>query len=151
MITASHNPNDQNGIKLFSFYRGMKPLPSDDFQLTRSILKQKYSVIKSALLRGKRKDCRKKALELFSEFTLAPENSWIDQAVNLKNIMLVVDSANGSLAGIARKIFTRAGFGKVFEVNGKLNGDVNIFSGVADLEGRDRITAEQIKKNSGYF
>ena len=151
MITASHNPNDQNGIKLFSPYRGMKPLPSDDSQLTRSILKQKYSVIKSASLKGKRKDCRKKALELFSEFTLAPENSWIDQSVNLKNVMLVVDPANGSLAGIARKIFTRAGFGKVFEVNGKLNGDVNVFSGVADFEGRDRIIAEQIKKTGGYF
>jgi phosphoglucosamine mutase len=151
MITASHNPNDQNGIKLFSLYCGMKPLPSDDFQLTRSILKQKYSVIKSASLKGERKDCRKKALEIFSAFTLAPENSWVDQSVNFKNVMLVVDPANGSLAGIARKIFTRAGFGKVFEVNGKLNGDVNVFSGVADLEGRDRITAEQIKKTGGYF
>ena len=33
MITASHNPNDQNGIKLFSSFHGMKPLPSDDLQL----------------------------------------------------------------------------------------------------------------------
>ena len=106
MITASHNPNDQNGIKLFSPYRGMKPLPSDDSQLTRSILKQKYSLIKRASLKGKRKDCRKKALELFSEFILAPENSWIDQSVNFKNVMLVIDPANGSLAGIAKKIFT---------------------------------------------
>lgn len=151
MITASHNPNDQNGIKLFSPYRGMKPLPSDDSQLTRFILKQKYSAIKSASLKGKRKDCRKKALELFSEFTRAPENSWINGSTNFKNVVLVVDPANGSLTGIAKKIFTQAGVGKVFEVNGKLNGDVNVFSGVADLEGRDRITAEQIKKPGGYF
>ena len=99
MITASHNPNDQNGIKLFSPYRGMKPLPSDDSQLTRSILKQKYSVIKSASLKGKRKDCRKKALELFSEFTLAPENSWIDQSVNFKNVM-EIGSPFGNFSGL---------------------------------------------------
>lgn len=151
MITASHNPNDQNGIKLFSPFRGMKPLPSDDSQLTRFILKQKYSTIKSISLQGKRKDCRKNALELFNGFTLAPENSWIDESINFKNVVLVVDPANGSLTGIARKIFTQAGFGKVFEVNGKLNGDVNVFSGVADLEGRDRITAGQIKNPGGYF
>jgi len=151
MITASHNPNDQNGIKLFSPYRGMKPLPSDDSRLTRFILPQKYSAIKNVSLKGKRKDCRGNALELFSGFTLAPENSWIDESINFKNVVLVVDPTNGSLTGIAKKIFTQAGVGKVFEVNGKLNGDVNVFSGVADLEGRDRITAEQIKNPGGYF
>jgi phosphomannomutase len=151
MITASHNPNDQNGIKLFSPFRGMKPLPSDDSRLTHFISQQKYSAIKSLLLKGKRKDYRKNALELFSEFTLAPENSWIDESINFENVVLVVDPANGSLTGIAREIFTQAGVGKVFEVNGKLNGDVNVFSGVADLEGRDRIAAEQIKNPGGYF
>jgi phosphoglucosamine mutase len=151
MITASHNPNDQNGIKLFSPFCGMKPLPSDDSRLTRLILQQKYSAIKSASLKGRRKNCRVTALELFSEFTLAPENSWIDGSVNFKNMVLVVDPANGSLTSIARKIFTQAGVGKVIEVNGKLNGDVNVFSGVADFEGRDRITAEQIKNSGGYF
>jgi phosphomannomutase len=151
MITASHNPNDQNGIKLFSPFHGMKPLPSDDSQLTRFILPQKYSAIKSLSLKGKRKDHRKKALELFSKFTLTRENSWIDESIDFINVVLVVDPANGALTGIAMKIFTQAGVGKVFEVNGKLNGDVNVFSGVADLEGRDRITAEQIKKAGGYF
>lgn len=151
MITASHNPNDQNGIKLFSPYWGMKPLPSDDSRLTRFILPQKYSAIKSVSLKGKRKDCRENALELFSEFTLDPENSWIDESINFKHVVLVVDPANGSLTGIAKKIFTQAGVGKVFEVNGKLNGDVNVFSGVADLEGRNRITAEQTENPGGYF
>ena len=151
MITASHNPNDQNGIKLFSPFHGMKPLPSDDSQLTRFILPQKYSAIKGMSLKGKRKDCRENALELFSKFTLTPENSWIDESINFKNVVLVVDPANGSLTGIAKKIFAQAGVGKVFEINAKLNGDVNVFSGVADLEGRDRITAKQIKKPGGYF
>ncbi|MBC8284166.1 MAG: hypothetical protein H8E32_10150 [Nitrospinae bacterium] len=151
MITASHNPNDQNGIKLFSPFHGMKPLPSDDVRLSQFVLRQKYSLVKKLRPKGKRKDCQGKALKLFEQFSLAPENSWIDDSINFKNVTLVVDPANGSLTGIAKKVFAQAGFGKVFEVNGKLNGDVNVFSGVADLEGQDRITAGQLENPGGFF
>ena len=151
MVTASHNPNDQNGIKLFSPFHGMKPLPSDDLQLTQYVLRQKYSSIKSALLKGKRKNLRKQALKLFFQVTLKAENSWVDESKDFKNVVLVVDPANGSLTGIAKEIFIKAGFGNVFEVNAKLNGNVNVFSGVADLEGLNQITAGQIKNPSGFF
>ena len=151
MITASHNPNDQNGIKLFSSFHGMKPLPLDDLQLSKYVLRQKYSSINNSPLKGKLKECRNKALELFRGFTLSPENSWVDESINFKNVLLVIDPANGSLTGIAKNIFAQVGFGKVFEVNKKLNGDVNLFSGVADLEGRDRVTEDQIKGPTGFF
>ena len=54
MITASHNPNDQNGIKLFSSFHGMKPLPLDDLQLSKyvyakSILQLIISPLKESL------------------------------------------------------------------------------------------------------
>jgi len=151
MVTASHNPNDQNGIKLFSPFHGVKPLPSDDLQLTQYVLRQKYSSMKNILLKGKRKNLRKEALKLFFQVTLKAENSWVDESKDFKNILLVVDPANGSLTGIAKEIFIKAGFGNVFEVNAKLNGNVNVFSGVADLEGLNQITAEQIKNPSGFF
>ena len=139
MVTASHNPNDQNGIKLFSPFHGVKPLPSDDLQLTQYVLRQKYSSMKNILLKGKRKNLRKEALKLFFQVTLKAENSWVDESKDFKNILLVVDPANGSLTGIAKEIFIKAGFGNVFEVNAKLNGNVNVFSGVADLEGLNQI------------
>ena len=63
----------------------------------------------------------------------------------------MVDPANGSLTGIAKEIFITVGFANVFEVNAKLNGNVNVFSGVADLEGLKQITAGQIKNPSGFF
>ena len=151
MVTASHNPNDQNGIKLFSPFHGMKPLPSDDLQLTQHVLGQKYSSIKSKLLKGKRKNLRQQALKLFFKVTLQAENSWVDESKDFKNVVLVVDPANGSLTGIAKEIFIKVGFANVFEVNAKLNGNVNIFSGVADLEGLKQITAGQIKNPSGFF
>ena len=48
-------------------------------------------------------------MKLFGQFTLFQENSWIDDSVNFKNILVVVDPANGSVTGIAKEIFLKAG------------------------------------------
>ena len=149
MVTASHNPKDQNGIKLFLPFHGMKPLPSDDIDLTQSLLKQ--NAIKKLPLKGGRTDCRQKALALFQHFSLRPENSWIDSPGTLKALILVVDPAFGAFTGIAAQIFKDAGVGKVVEVNAGKNGAVNLRSGVADLEGCPRITADMILQPAGPF
>ena len=151
MVTASHNPKDQNGIKLFLPFHGMKPLPSDDIDLTRNLLKQNFDAIKKSPLKGVRTDCRQKALKLFRHFSLLPENSWIDSPDTLKALILVVDPAFGALTGIAAQILREAGVGKVLEVNAGKNGPVNLRSGVADLEGCPRITADMILKPTGLF
>jgi phosphoglucosamine mutase len=151
MITASHNPKDQNGIKLFLPFHGMKPLPGDDVELTKNILKQNFAAIKNISSKGKKRDCRKKALELFRHFSLTPENSWLESAQTLKDLILVVDPAFGALREIAAQIFREAGVGKVIEVNAGKNGAVNLRSGVAELEGCPRITADMISKPAGLF
>ncbi len=149
MVTASHNPIDQNGIKLFLPFHGVKPLPADDTGLTQTLLKQKFGSIKKAFIKGKKTNCRHKALKLFQKFSLLPENSWIESRNALKALTLVVDPACGALEGIAAQIFREAGIGKVYEVNKK--GAVNLYSGVADLEGCQRITGDMILKPSGRF
>lgn len=155
MVTASHNPKDQNGIKTFSAFRGMKLLPDNDIDLTRAIGSLDYAAIKNAPLKGIQKDCRKEALELFSKFTLLPENSWSDpdamSSKAYKKIVLVVDPAKGSLSGMAADAFRSSGFGRVIEVNAELDGNVNLFSGVGDLEGHSIITSQMIDKRSGHF
>ena len=153
MVTASHNPKDQNGIKTFCAHRGMKFLPANDTALTRTILKADWDRIQNMPLAGNRIDAREAALDLFRGFSLLEHNSWIDADLlpALKQITLVVDPANGSLSGIAAEVFKRCGFGRVIEVNGKLNGDVNLHSGVADLEGLSAITPEMIEKGTGAF
>ena len=69
MVTASHNPKDQNGIKLFLPFHGMKPLPADDIGLTQILLKQSFGIIKKAPLKGKKTNCRNKALKQFQHFS----------------------------------------------------------------------------------
>ena len=154
MVTASHNPKDQNGVKIFTSFRGLKLLPENDITLTRAVLEVDSSELNKLSLKGKRIDSRKEALKLFYRFSLEPENTWVplEQADNLfKDILLVVDAANGSLSTIAAKIFRQAGFGKVIELNARLNGDVNLKSGVADLEGKTLITSKMILKDTGLF
>ncbi len=148
MVTASHNPKDQNGIKTFLAYRGMKLLPENDIILTRSLMA--LGSIRNKPLKGKRIDNRKFARDLFLKFFLDEENSWSGE-VSFENIILVVDPARGSLTGIAAEVFKKAGFGKVIEVNNRLNGDVNLKSGVADLEGYTVIARDMIQKGSGLF
>ena len=77
MVTASHNPRDQNGIKIFSSFKGLKLLPDNDLTLTQAVLEVKPSTLEKLTLKGKRIDCRKEALELFHNFSLAPKNTWI--------------------------------------------------------------------------
>ncbi len=154
MVTASHNPKDQNGIKIFSSFRGLKLLPENDISLTRDVLDLNYATLSKLSIKGKRIDARREALKIFHQFSLASENTWIspERAKHLfKNITLVVDPANGSFSEIAAETFRQAGFGKVIEVNAKLNGDVNLKSGVADLEGNIFITADMVQKNTGIF
>jgi phosphomannomutase len=155
MVTASHNPKDQNGIKTFCAYRGMKLLPDNDIKLTRTILSIDYQALKKMPLKGIQKDCRKDALNLFETFSLLPENSWSGpepgKPLSFSNIVLVVDPAKGSLSEIAAEVFRKAGFGRVIEVNAKLDGDVNLWSGVADLEGHSHISPAMIDKRSGHF
>jgi phosphoglucosamine mutase len=154
MVTASHNPKDQNGIKIFSSFKGLKPLPHNDVILTRAVLEVKLSALNKLSLKGKCIASRREALELFYNFSLAPKNTWIPPELEkslFKNITLVLDIANGSLSSIAEKIFQQIGFENVIEVNSKLNGDVNLKSGVADLEGETIITREMIEKGTGVF
>ena len=146
MATASHNPPDQNGIKLFNSYRGMKPFPLNDEELSARVMELDYNEIKKLPLAGRRIDHRKKALEAFRSFSLAPENSWFDsdriQKDFFKKTILVVDPANGSLSKLATEIFRTVGFKKVYEVNGGA-GEVNQNGGVAQLEGWGSISAKQ--------
>ena len=52
MVTASHNPKDQNGIKTFCAFRGMKLLPDNDVELSRAILDADPVQIQRAPLAG---------------------------------------------------------------------------------------------------
>ncbi len=105
VLTASHNPSDQNGIKLFHGYTALKFLPSDDERLTAVIKKQHALDLSKVPLSGTLEDHSQKARELFVSFSVDPENSWIKES-GFPETILVVDASKGAVSGIVEEIFS---------------------------------------------
>ena len=64
VITASHNPPDQNGIKIFFGNSGLKLFPKDDEFLTKTCLKTNIKLVKKIKSKGKESIENKKASNL---------------------------------------------------------------------------------------
>ncbi|MBU1626226.1 hypothetical protein KKB18_02560, partial [bacterium] len=145
MITASHNPKDQNGIKIFYSYRCLKPLPKDDIRISTLIYKNSNLPLDSMQDVGKEIDCTKEATNVFKNFTLDPRNTWIKEGDHFKKVILIVDPANGCYSNLAASLFSEFGFQKIIEINNDIkNGNVNENSGVANLEGYLVITHDMV-------
>ncbi len=147
MITASHNPKDQNGIKIFLKPSGMKMLPEDDEQLTEKILATDYSELKKTNKKYPPRERYNSCREMFIEFHKNRLNSLVDDVSIFSNVVLVVDSAHGATAGISQHVFREVGFSDVVEVAVEQNGNINENSGVALLEGVKEIPLSSLAEN----
>lgn len=150
MITASHNPKDQNGIKIFLAPNAMKPLPEQDKALTDVIFGINWDDVKNILPKYEPLNVEKEAGKLFIDFHMDARNSWLPKESGLfSNITLIVDPARGALAGLAAGYFNTLGFSEVIEVAGERDGRVNENCGVAFLEGFREINEELLQKEPG--
>ncbi|UCH79082.1 MAG: hypothetical protein JSU81_03795, partial [Candidatus Coatesbacteria bacterium] len=136
MVTASHNPSGQNGVKIFLAPAGLKLLPADDRRLTAAVLALDWAGVAAAPLAGEEIDAAGEGGEVFRGFHLAECNSWLAAGERpLADFVLVVDPARGSYSGVAAEVLKKYG-AQVHEVNADAgDGRVNWRSGVADLEG----------------
>ncbi len=145
MVTASHNPAGQNGVKIFLAPAGLKLLPADDRRLTAAVAALDWEELASAETRGGQVNSSLEWPEVFAGFHLAECNSWLRAGERpLADFVLVVDPARGSFSGYAMNIF-RAYGADVVEVNAdEGDGRVNWRSGVADLEGVASISFDDV-------
>ena len=142
VVTASHNPQAYNGIKIFTRH-GLKLLPADDVALTENVLSLDYAEeVASARLLAPITDKSAEAREAFIAHAANPANSWLEEPETVKNIRLALDLSNGAMAPFAEEILRRAGFCDVDAFYTALDGDVNAGCGVTQLEGLRRITPE---------
>ncbi|MGD8717569.1 MAG: hypothetical protein PVH29_01990 [Candidatus Zixiibacteriota bacterium] len=151
MITASHNPAGQNGVKIFLAPAGLKLLPADDRELTAAVRALDWEAVKAAPLSGDEVDARGDWRRVFDAFHKAPDNAWLEPAEKpLADFALVVDPARGSYSAVAAELL--AAFGAdVYEANADDGeGRVNWRSGVADLEGVAAITAEDLRAGGRF-
>lgn len=150
MLTASHNPSDQQGIKLFQGYTGLKFLPEDDVQLTALLYELESEDLEAIETTGNYTDVSAEARELFLNFHTNPENSWF-QDLNKQGIVLYFDASKGALTPVIESIGQTFPAEEIHYTNMSIKGDVNEFCGVADIEGKEWIALDEILPEESFF
>lgn len=148
VITASHNPADQNGIKIFLPDTAMKPLPGEDLCISRKVLETDYRSLEGINEKRKAEDVSKEAKALFIQHCCQGRNSWLKKTDALNGCTIIVDPANGACTDIAAEIFRRLGAERVIQVNPSREGPVNRVSGVTEFEG-NRYIGSDLMGNGG--
>lgn len=137
-LTASHNPADQNGIKFFLDGRKVLPEPEDYVQSARAFL---------SALEGPPAAAAPAPVERVDAGKLlaAAFRAGLDDAdlAALRGAAFIVDAAGGAYSPWAAGLLAGLGLrGQV--INADASGaNINRDSGVACLEGRERVGAEE--------
>jgi len=138
ILTASHNPSDQNGIKIFLGPRAMKPLPGDDDVLSTRIWDTPWSEVDGAFELGECLDTASEARTVYSDYIRELSNSWLNKG-ELAAWDVVLDTARGAWSGLAGEIVKDFSPACLIETNRLGDGPVNEGGGVIALEGRETV------------
>ncbi|MBP5551773.1 MAG: hypothetical protein J6X41_00140, partial [Spirochaetales bacterium] len=137
MLTASHNPSNQNGIKFF--IDGKKLLPEDkmgDYTLSAIMVELAQSEEKPSVPAGtvRTVDCTQRVATLM--------DSCVD-AKRMKDIHFIIDTAAGAWTRYADAFFSRNGIPFTRVSADEQGYNINSHCGVAEIEGHDSYTREQ--------
>ncbi|MGL1893418.1 MAG: hypothetical protein OCD02_17410 [Spirochaetaceae bacterium] len=137
VLTASHNPSNQNGIKFF--FNGNKILPEGtigDYSFAAWVYDAYLKGIKNTNLSDKNSniDISKEAIDLMKK-VIPPELKSV-----LKDSYIVLDSANGAFHGLAQNILDEYNINYIC-INESANGsNINRNCGVAEVEGQEEFS-----------
>jgi len=150
VLTASHNPSDQNGIKIFLGSNALKLFPADDICFTQALLKQDFAQIKEKTPQTEPQHEEQRALQHFIDFSLSPFNLWKDSAT-FADTTLIIDAAYGACVPVIQELVKQITCKALFLENCNFSKEINLDSGVADLEGVSFILPEMLETGSGKF
>ena len=137
MLTASHNPSNQNGIKFF--IDGKKLLPEDkmgDYTLSALMVELAQSDEKPSCKSGaiRNVDCAERIAAL------------MDSCVNaerMRDIHFIIDTAAGAWTRYADAFFSRNGIPFTRVSADEKGYNINSHCGVAEIEGHESYSREQ--------
>ena len=142
MLTASHNPDNQNGIKIFLPQKAMKMLPDQEAKFSQLLQELPYPIPNSShskkLFSKPKKSLKNKAIRQFVR-NLCKQ---MKKDKNFSKTILMVDCANGAVTETVEKVFKVFKFHKTTFFN--TQGRINHNCGVAELEGRREILASDV-------
>lgn len=142
MISASHNPYNDNGIKLFNS-QGLKLSDEDELELENLIFNDKgdYSVLNDKVGRA---TCDHMAPKVYQD--IIERHFSFDKEVTGK-LNIVVDSSNGALSKIAPWIFQNLGFNVISLFDNPNGVNINENCGVTHPE----VLSRAVKNNNADF
>lgn len=135
ILTASHNPADQNGVKILLSPDSMKPLPDEDEALSARVWASGWSAVEQTPESGRGVEAAAEARAFYVDYVTRLPNSWLREG-DLARWSLVVDPAAGAWSGVAAGVLEEFHPLSVCEVNVLGEGRVNENGGVVALEGR---------------
>ncbi len=142
MLTASHNPDNQNGIKIFLPQKAMKMLPEQEAKFSQLLQELPYPLPdlphRKKLFSKPQKSLKDKAIRQFTR-NLCKQ---MKKDKIFSKTILMVDCANGAVTETVEKVFKFFKFHKIVFLNTK--GRINHHCGVTDLEGRKEILVNDI-------
>lgn len=133
VLTASHNPADQNGVKILLSPDSAKPLPAEDEALSARVWAG--GAAQQAPAGGRCVDCAAEARAFYGDYIARLPNCWL-RAGDLARWDVVVDPAGGAWSGLAAQVLEGFSPLSVREVNPLGAVRVNEGGGVVALEGR---------------
>ncbi|MDP6365059.1 MAG: hypothetical protein QF787_02765 [Nitrospinota bacterium] len=149
VLTASHNPADQNGIKIFLGLGAMKPLPADDEALSARVWETAREETASAAGAGECSDTAAEARAVYSDYIRQLPNCWLGGA-DIEGWDLSLDTAGGAWSGFALEILDELVPGCAAEAGYYANGRVNEGGGVVALEGRSEVGGSEVEIIRGH-
>lgn len=149
MITASHNPADQNGIKLFLPGLGGKLFPLEDELLTSLVYEEVDA--DAGIADGSLISAADKANRLFVDTMRQERNSWLTEKFNSNKLALIVDAANGACQTVLRDILEPIDLRYTEYLGMNDDGSVNDNCGAGLYEGVSRINGEYIAEGGRDF
>lgn len=135
VLTASHNPAEQNGVKILLAPDSMKPLPDEDDALSARVWASEWSTVEQTPESGHGVEAAAEARAFYLDYVTRLPNCWLREG-DLARWSLVVDPAAGAWSGLATQVLEEFHPLGVCEVNVLGACRVNENGGVVALEGR---------------
>jgi len=117
MISASHNPYDDNGIKFFT-HDGLKLKPEDEKEIEKIFYDNE--LIEGELKIGKKIGSSKRIDDVIGRYIVHIKNSF-PKNLSLNGKRVVIDGANGAAYKVAPTVFNELG-AEVIMINSEPNG-----------------------------